>query len=311
MSQPLISIITPCLNRVEYVRAAIESVQIQDYPRVEHIITDGGSTDGTLDILRSYPRLQVVSGPDRGMYDAINKGIQLAHGQVVGLLNTDDLYAEGCFQAVAAAFEQNPQALAVVGGVTTFRDGENGPVTVDNVPAIEPEELWTRLIEGHPVTNAWFFRPVLFERVGLFDDRYRYSADRLFLIRLALDGGVRPVPIHQVLYKYRQHSGSATITTLDSRSPEYGHLRMKALQEDIRGLEDFLDRPVLPAEVRRRMRHDHSVRCYRLAATAFYHRRFALAGDALRRGFRRNPLLPFIFAGMAVQRLKKEFVSHE
>jgi hypothetical protein len=244
------------------------------------------------------------------MYEAINKGLRLARGGIIGLLNTDDLYVQGCFKAVAAAFGRNPAALAVVGGITTFMDSASGPVTVNNVPAIEPEELWMRLIEGHPVTNAWFFRPAVFEQVGYFEDRYRYSADRLFLIRLALDGGVRPVPIHQVLYRYRQHSGSATITTLDSRSPQYGHLRMKTMQEDIRGLEAFLDRPVLPAEVRRRMRRGHSVRCYRLAATAFYHRKFGLAADAVRRGLRRNPLLPFIFAEMAGQRLMKEISGH-
>ncbi len=310
MNRPLISIVTPCLNRAEFIRAAIESVQAQGYPNIEHIIADGGSTDGTLDILRTYRYLHVVSEPDRGMYDAINRGIRLARGEVVGLLNTDDLYAEGCFTAVMAAFEQNPEALAVVGGATTFRDSENGPVTVKAVPAIWPEELWTRLIAGSPVTNAWFYRPVLFERVGLFDDRYRYSADRLFLIRLALDGGVRPVPIHQVLYHYRQHSDSATITTLDSRSPRYGHLRMEVLQEDLRGLEAFLDRPTLPAEVRRLMRHDHSVRCYRLVATALYHRKFRLAAAAICRGFRRNIWLPFVLIGMAVQRLLKELAPH-
>ncbi len=310
MNEPLISIITPCLNRSGFIREAIESVLNQDYPDFEHIIMDGGSTDGSLDILHSYSHLRVVSEPDQGMYDAINKGIRLARGEIIGLLNTDDLYAEGCFNAVAAAFEQNPETLAVVGGITTFKDSRKGPLVVNSVPTIEPEELWMRLIEGHPVTNAWFFRRVLFEQVGLFDDQYRYSADRFFLIHLTLDGGVRPVPIHRVLYHYRQHSGSATITTLDSRSPQHGALRMKTLEEDIRGLEAFLDRPVLPAEIRQRMRHDHSVRCYRLAATAFYHRKFSLASGTIRRGLQQNPQLPFIFVKMAVKRLMKGFGRH-
>jgi glycosyltransferase involved in cell wall biosynthesis len=311
MSPPLISIVTPCLNRAAFVREAVESVLAQEYPNFEHILIDGGSTDGTLELLRAYRHLRLVSEPDEGMYDAINKGIRMARGAIVGLLNTDDLYAAGCFAAVAAAFEQDPDALAVDGGITTFRDEAAGRVTVNAVPAIEPERLWPRLIAGNPVTNAWFFRPALFERVGLFDTRYRYSSDRFFLIRLALDGGVRPAPIPQPLYHYRQHSGSVTISTLDSRSPEYGPVRMKILGEDVRGLEDFLDRPALPPEVRRLMRHEHGVRCYRLAATAFYHRKFGLAWDAVRRGFRRNLLLPVLFVDLAARRLAKGLGARE
>ncbi len=71
--QPLISIITPCLNRAEFIAEAVESVLSQDYPNVEHIIMDGGSTDGTLEVLKRYPHLRVVSEPDEGMYTAINK----------------------------------------------------------------------------------------------------------------------------------------------------------------------------------------------------------------------------------------------
>jgi len=310
MSRPLISIVTPCLNRAEFVRAAVESVLAQDYLNFEHIIMDAGSTDGTLGILRRYPHLRLVSEPDRGMYDGINKGLRLAHGEIIGLLNTDDLYAGGCFAAVAEAFAQHPQALAVVGGISTFTDGPDGPVTVNTVLAIEPGELWSRLINGHPVTNAWFFRPEIFRRVGPFDERYLYASDRYFLIRAALDGGVRPIPIHRTLYLYRQHGGSATISTADSRSPEYGRIRVKVLQEDVAALEEFLARPVLPDEVRRRMRREHGERCYRLAATALYHRKCGLALDAVRRGWRGNAGWPFLFIEMAARRLGKEIGPH-
>jgi glycosyltransferase involved in cell wall biosynthesis len=310
MTQPLISIITPCLNRAGLVRQAVESVLAQGYPEVEHIVMDAGSTDGTLQVLRAYPHLRLFSEPDKGMYDGINKGLRLAHGQIVGLLNTDDLYAPGCFEAVAAAFDRHPEALAVVGGVSTFVDGPNGPVTVNTVPPIEPDELWYRLIQGHPVTNAWFFRPAVFEKVGYFDDRSLYSSDRYFLIRLALDGGVRPVPIRQTLYHYRQHSGSATISTIDSRSPKYGRLRMKFLQEDVDALEEFLRRPDLPGEVRRRMRREHGERCYRLSATAFYHRRWRVAFEAARRGWAGNALWPLLFVEMAARRVLKGGAAH-
>ena len=78
-----------------YIADAIESVLSQHIPDVEHIIMDGGSTDGTLEILKKYPHLIVVSGPDNGMYDAINKGIGISKGEWIGLLNADDLYPTG------------------------------------------------------------------------------------------------------------------------------------------------------------------------------------------------------------------------
>lgn len=308
MHAPLITIITPCLNRAAYVKAALDSVQAQRYPNYEHIVMDGGSTDGTLDILSHYPRLTAVCEPDHGMYDAINKGIGRAQGEIIGLLNTDDLYAEGCFQAVADVFEQNPDALAVVGGVSVFTEEENGRSTIETVAPIEPGELWYRLIQGHPVTNAWFFKREVFERWGGFDDQMRWSADRFYLIRIALDGGVRPVPIHRTLYQYRSHPGSVTLSSLDSRDPGYGLRRVKVLQEDIRALAELLDRKDLPVEVRKRTRREHGERCYRLAATAGYHLQVRTALEAVTAGFRRDPFWLFIFLQMAGRRLKIEIV---
>ena len=311
MENPLISIITPCLNRADFIREAVESVLAQKYPNFEHIIMDGGSTDSTLDILRAYPHLRVVSESDRGMYDGINKGLRLASGEIIGLLNTDDLYAAACFNTVATTFSKHPDTLAVVGGITVFTEGKDGPVTIETVPTIETDELWYRLIQGHPVTNAWFFKPGVFSRIGYFDVRYRYSADRFFLIKAALDGGVRPVPIHRVLYHYRRHSGSATISSLDSRTPEYGSLRIKVLEEDVEALTELLVRPALPTEVRRLIRREHGERCYRLSATALYHHRWREAFSSAWQGWRRNFLWPVIFVEMAFRRLLKEVDGHE
>ena len=92
-----ISIITASLNRKKFIGAAIESVLAQNYPNFEHWIIDGGSSDGTLAFLKQYPHLKVLSEPDRGVYDAWNKGIARASGEVVGFLNTDDQYTPGTF----------------------------------------------------------------------------------------------------------------------------------------------------------------------------------------------------------------------
>jgi len=310
MSHPLISIITPSFNRAQFIREAIRSVMDQNYPDFEHIIIDAVSTDDTLDILRGYPHLRVVSEPDHGMYDAINKGIRMAQAEIIGLLNTDDLYAPGCFETVSDEFRRNPDALAVVGGIATFEEKGGTREFINHFSAIGSDELWYRIIQGHPVTNAWFFRRRLFDQAGYFDTNFRYAADRYFLIKIALDDGVRPMPIGQELYYYRQHSGSVTMHTLDSRLPQYGLLRTKVLMEDIIALEGFLDRPVLPAEVRQRVLREHGERCYRLAATALYHRRWRQGSNSILRGWRRNLLWPLVFLEMAYRRLRWGVAGH-
>ena len=98
---PTITTITPSLNRAKFIDEAIKSVLNQDYPHVEHIIIDGGSTDGTLDVLALYPNLKVISEPDQGIYDAINKGIRMAKGDIIGILNSDDYYEPNFFSELA------------------------------------------------------------------------------------------------------------------------------------------------------------------------------------------------------------------
>jgi glycosyltransferase involved in cell wall biosynthesis len=311
MTSPLISIVTPCLNRADFIAEAVESVLAQKFPSFEHIITDAGSKDGTLNILEGYPHLRVVSEPDRGIFDGMNKGIRLAEGEIVGLLNTDDLYAEACFEAVARTFDENPDTQAVVGGVTVFRDEAGGRHTLTTTPAIEPDELWFRLIQGSPVTNAWFFRRSVFAKVGYFDLRYPYASDRWFLIHAALDGGVRPVPIRQVLYHYRQHSGSGTVTSLGSRSPQHAPLRIIILKENLAINEEFLRRPGLTTEIRTIQHRTQDEICYRLTSTALYHRRWATALDAICHGWRQNLFWPLAFCTMAIRRIAKEISHHE
>jgi glycosyltransferase involved in cell wall biosynthesis len=123
---PLISIITPCLNSVGVIEQAIASVRCQNYPKVEHIIIDGGSKDGTLSVLEKYPDLRIISEPDQGLYDALNKGIRAAGGEVIGHLNSDDLYEVGALDKVVEAFRNHPEAEAVCGGAIVFSDTADG-----------------------------------------------------------------------------------------------------------------------------------------------------------------------------------------
>ncbi len=288
MDALLISIITPSYNRAGMIPAAIESVRAQDYPHWEHIVVDGGSTDGTLEVLARYPHLRLISEPDRGMYDAINKGIRLARGQVLAWLNTDDLYPAGAFAAVAQAFDSHPQALAVSGAAETFEQAASGERLLRVDPPVGEQDFWRRIVEA-PVPNGWFFRRAVFDQVGLFNPDFRLVADRDLLIRMAL-AGIRPLPLERVLYRYCQHAGSATFHLEDSRHPLYGTRRMEVNREDLRMLAAFLARADLPSAARRAMLRAHGEYAYRLTATALYHRRWPYAFEGLRAGFRRDPL---------------------
>ncbi len=105
---PRISIVTPSLNQVAYIQDAIESVRSQKYPNVEHLVIDGGSTDGTVELLRKYPDVRWLSEPDKGQADAVSKGFQMATGDILGWLNTDDYYLPGAFATVADRFAADP-----------------------------------------------------------------------------------------------------------------------------------------------------------------------------------------------------------
>jgi glycosyltransferase involved in cell wall biosynthesis len=301
MTQPLISIVTPCLNRLAFVRAAVESVLAQGYPNFEHIVMDGGSTDGTLDILKEYPHLRVVSEPDWGMYDAINKGLGLAHGEIAAWLNTDDVYPPGAFTAAAETFEAHPEAQAISGGAETFELTADGPRVLGTERPIDGVDFWRRIVNS-PVPNGWFFKMSLFEIVGYFNPNFRIVADRELIIRIAL-AGIRPLPVEQALYRYYQHEGSATFHLEDSRHPVYGVRRMASSREEIRLMEGFLSHPDLPPAVRRVMKQANSQYAYRLTATAMYHRRWDLVREGMQAGFRRNPFFPLAFARFALRRL--------
>jgi len=121
--RPKITIVTPSFNSIHTIKATLDSVASQDYPHVEHIVVDGGSTDGTLDILRSYPRLVWVSEKDDGHYHAMDKGTRMASGEAVAMLNADDCYLPGVLSEVAVAFEKNPDWDALFGDMI-FVDGE-------------------------------------------------------------------------------------------------------------------------------------------------------------------------------------------
>jgi glycosyltransferase involved in cell wall biosynthesis len=206
-----ISVITASLNRKDFIGAAIESVLAQNYPDFEHWIIDGGSTDGTLELLKRYPHLRVLSEPDRGVYDAWNKGIARASGAVLGFLNSDDQYAPGTFW-LANDWLGRSSALVFTGGSEIYQRTTTG-VDVQMHRYVDPRRYHLTIENvtlGFPNINARFFRRAVFEIVGLFNANYKLSADREFLLRVAMVD-LPDCARAQLVYRYRWHAGSLTM----------------------------------------------------------------------------------------------------
>jgi glycosyltransferase involved in cell wall biosynthesis len=206
------SVITPCLNRAPLIGATIESVLAQGYSDFEHWIIDAGSTDGTLEVLRRYQHLRVVSESDRGVYDAINKGIRLATGEIIILLNSDDLLVPGALSLTADIFRNAVGTMIVSAGCQIFQCAPDG-TEIEMHRYDDPRRYALSLRNvtvGKPNTNARFFRRKVFDQIGDFDLAYPIAADRDFLIRAALRQ-IPDAPIAKVLYRYRWHAGSLTM----------------------------------------------------------------------------------------------------
>jgi glycosyltransferase involved in cell wall biosynthesis len=223
-----ISVITASLNRKDLIRWAVESVLDQRYSEFEHWIIDGGSTDGTLELLKEYPHLKIISEPDRGVYDAWNKGISHAEGDVISILNSDDLYGARAFERCAETMRGNPDALLVSGGCQIFRTMASGD-EIEMHRYQDPRRYRLSLRNatvGLPIINSRFFRRSLFTTIGTFELAYPVAADREFLIRAAL-AGIKDFAVAEVFYRYRWHTGSLTMNA--------GNRTM------VRGLEDGLE----------------------------------------------------------------------
>jgi glycosyltransferase involved in cell wall biosynthesis len=219
------TIITPCLNREKFIAEAIESVLAQQFNDVEHWIIDGGSTDKTLDIVRRYPHLHVVSEPDRGVYDAFNKGIERATGDALIFLNSDDLLTPGTLALAQQIFQSAIGTQIISGGCEIFRRTDGGKeIKMHCYDDPRENQLNFRNVTlGYPNINARIFRRSVFDKLGRFDLTYAIASDRELLLRGAL-ANIPDAPVANILYRYRWHEGSLTMnagnTTLSQAQHE-------------------------------------------------------------------------------------------
>jgi GT2 family glycosyltransferase len=191
---PLVSIVTPSLNRGRFIESAVDSVRTQDYPAIEHIVVDGGSTDGTLAVLaRHSSTLRWVSAPDASQSAAINRGFHMASGQILSWLNADDALRPGAVRAVVETLRADAEAMMVY-GQGDFVDASGRPIVP--LRCVEPFNQ-ARLIEVHNyiVQPAAFVRRQALEAVGYVDETLHWSMDWDLWIRIGRQFPVRYLPV--------------------------------------------------------------------------------------------------------------------
>lgn len=200
---PKISVITPSFNSIHTIRETIESVRSQDYPHVEHIVMDGGSKDGTLDVLKEYPHLRWISEKDEGHYHAMNKGILASTGDVVEILNSDDCLRPGALTVVGKAFAEHPEWDGVFGDVV-FVDAKNNEI-YRREEAIWDYDVMRFSGVGYVIHPALFVRRAMHDKLGLYQHKqYLNAADFAFEMDLGR-ARCRIGHVNALLINYRYH----------------------------------------------------------------------------------------------------------
>ena len=216
-----ITLLTPTFNSAATLDDTLRSIQAQDYPHIEHLLVDGGSMDATLAIAARYPHLQrIISEPDQGLYDAMNKGIRMATGEVIGILNSDDFYAYPQVLSQVAALLEQTGADALYGDLEyvdaldiqrVVRRWKAGPY--------QPNLFLRGWMPPHP---TFFVRREVYAQFGLFNTSLRYSADYELMLRFLHHHQVPVCYLPEVLVRMR--TGGLSNASLGNR--------LKANRED-------------------------------------------------------------------------------
>ena len=179
-----VSIVTICYNGVQYLEQTIHSVLQQTYPDIEYIIIDGGSTDGSIELIKKYQDkiYYWISEPDGGISDAFNKGIRVCTGEIIGLINCDDWFELDAVEKVVAAAKANSNAEVFYGNMQTWENGAKGMFTL---PGDQIADLKYEMILNHP---SCFAKKKAYDQQGLFLTDFRYAMDYELMLRFYLRG---------------------------------------------------------------------------------------------------------------------------
>ncbi len=250
------SIITPTFNSARTLRDTLESVRIQDHPAIEHIIVDGGSTDETVAIARAFPHVaRVISEPDEGIYDAMNKGIAMATGEIIGILNSDDFYADA----------------HVIRDVVTAMTAADADSAYGDLMYVHPER--TRLVERTwrsgeyhprrflfgwmPPHPTFFVRKTVYDQFGVFHPRLRSAADYELMLRFLFRHRISSCYVPRVLVHMRSggQSNASVRHRIRANREDREAWRINGLRpypftlllKPVRKIGQFFIRPSLPS----------------------------------------------------------------
>jgi len=214
---PLVSIVTPSYNQADFLEETIRSVLAQNYPRIEYLIVDGGSTDGSLEIIQRYASQLAwwVSEADRGQTDAINKGFARASGEILAWLNSDDSYRPNAVAEAVGFLQANPEAGMVYGDANLVDDAG---ALIAKFPARQTD--YRRLMQGyvHIPQQAAFFRADLWRQVGPLDPSFYFAMDYDLWVRLARISPLRYYP--RLWANFRLHESGKSVVSDDRCWPE-------------------------------------------------------------------------------------------
>jgi len=213
----LISIVTPSYNQAHYIEKTIQSVLSQEYPHIEHLIVDGGSTDSTIDVIKKYEDKLAwsVSEKDKGQTDAINKGFSRATGDVLAWINSDDTYEPGAISAAVKYLREHPKVGMVYGDCNYIN--ESGQVIGKFNSA---QTNYRRLRQGYTriPQQTMFFRAGLWKQVGPLDPSFYFAMDYDLWTRISARAEIKYVP--QTWANFRLHTSGKTILADDRCWPE-------------------------------------------------------------------------------------------
>jgi glycosyltransferase involved in cell wall biosynthesis len=271
----LVSIITPTYNRASYLEETINSVLSQDYPNIEYIVLDDGSTDNTREILAKHQsRIIWESHPNMGETRTVNKGITMSHGEIIAIVNSDDPLLPKAVSSAVAFLESHPDILVAYPDWLMI-----GPKSEVISYTKTREYNYLYALTHHycfPGPGA-FIRRRAFDIAGLRDPEFKYMPDLEFWLRLGLHGKFARIP--ETLATWRRHSGAVSVS-------EKG-LAMAA--EHIKLMEKFYSNPNLPPEILKIKKEAFSYAC--LVAAAVCNNRKAASGYFLK-AIQHHPLVP-------------------
>jgi glycosyltransferase involved in cell wall biosynthesis len=217
IAQPLVSIITPSFNQARYIEATIQSVLTQDYPNIEYIIVDGGSTDETVEVIKKHEGRIAwwVSEKDKGQTDAINKGFARANGQILAWLNSDDTYEPGAISAAVKYLQEHPEVGMVYGDCNFINEDGNA---IGKFNSAQTDYRLLRQGYAHIPQQTMFLRADLWKQVGPLDPSFYFAMDYDLWTRLAARTALKYVP--QTWANFRLHTTGKTIAADDRCWPE-------------------------------------------------------------------------------------------